>query len=92
MESLVAEYYSQSTEIFDHANSFGAQAIFLDSETIDGQATLNFRHDLEDRITDEILKPHNLGQIIGGATGTDYSYIDLFVFNIHSFLQEVLPL
>lgn len=93
MESLVAEYYSQSTEIFDHANSFGAQAIFLVFRNHqDGQATLNFRHDLEDRITDEILKPHNLGQIIGGATGTDYSYIDLFVFNIHSFLQEVLPL
>ena len=93
MESLVAEYYSQSTEIFDHANSFGAQAIFLVFRNHqDGQATLNFRHDLEDRITDEILKPQNLGQIIGGATGTDYSYIDLFVFNIHSFLQEVLPL
>ena len=93
MESLVAEYYSQSTELFDHANSFGAQAIFLVfRNSQDGQPILNFRHDLEDRIADEILKPNNLGQVIGGATGSDYSYIDLFVFDIFAFLQKVRPL
>ena len=53
---------------------------------------MNFRHDLEDRITEEILEPGNLGVITGGATGTEYSYIDLFVYNQQVFISTLLPL
>lgn len=82
LSSIVADYYHGSTEIFDHANGFGAQALYIVFQNGAGEDNiLNFRHDLEDRITEEILEPGNLGVITGGATGTEYSYIDLFVYN-----------
>jgi len=93
--SLVADYYNDSTDIFDHANSFGAQAMFLvfpNSTEGDDHQILDFRHDLEDRITEELLEPGNLGVITGGATGTEYSYIDLFVYNLRAFVKKVIPL
>lgn len=93
--SIVADYYSDSTDIFDHANNFGAQALFLVFQNDNGNdrhQILNFRHDLEDRITEEILEPGNLGVITGGATGTEYSYIDLFVYNQQAFVSTLLPL
>ena len=93
--SLVADYYNDSTDIFDHANSFGAQALFLvfpNSTDGDGHQILDFRHDLEDRITDEILEPGNLGLITGGATGTTYSYIDLLVYDFPAFIRKIRPL
>ena len=93
--SIVADYYNDSTDIFDHANNFGAQALFLvfqNDNDNDGHQILNFRHDLEDRITEEILEPGNLGVITGGATGTEYSYIDLFVYNQQAFVSTLRPL
>ena len=93
--SIVADYYSDSTDIFDHANNFGAQALFLVFQNDNGNdrhQILNFRHDLEDRITEEILEPGNLGVITGGATGTEYSYIDLFVYNQQAFVSTLRPL
>ena len=42
-----------------------------------------------DRITEEILEPGNLGVITGGATGTEYSYIDLFVYDLRAFVKKV---
>ena len=53
---------------------------------------MNFRHDLEDRITEEILEPGNLGVITGGATGTEYSYIDLSVYDFPAFAMKVRAL
>lgn len=93
LSSIVADYYHGSTEIFDHANGFGAQALYIVFQNGAGEDNiLNFRHDLEDRITEEILEPGNLGVITGGATGTEYSYIDLFVYNQQVFISTLLPL
>ena len=93
LSSIVADYYHGSTEIFDHANGFGAQALYIVFQNGAGEDNiLNFRHDLEDRITEEILEPGNLGVITGGATGTEYSYIDLFVYNLRAFVKKVIPL
>jgi len=95
LEAIVADYYNDSTEIFDHINSFGAQAVFIafpNSGDNDGQDMLNLRHDIEDRISKEILEPMNLGQVIGGATGTDGCYIDLIVYDIYAFIKVVRPL
>ena len=67
LSSIVADYYHGSTEIFDHANGFGAQALYIVFQNGAGEDNiLNFRHDLEDRITEEILEPGNLGVITGG--------------------------
>ena len=93
LSSIVADYYHGSTEIFDHANGFGAQALYIVFQNGAGEDNiLNFRHDLEDRITEEILEPGNLGVITGGATGTEYSYIDLFVYDLRAFVKKVIPL
>ena len=95
LDSIVADYYNDSTELFDHANSFGAQAMFIvfpNGNDDDGHQILKFRHDLEDRITDELLEPNHLGLITGGATGTAYSYIDLLVYDFLAFILKIRPL
>lgn len=93
LSSIVADYYHGSTEIFDHADGFGVQALYMVFQNGVGEDNiLNFRHDLEDRITEEILEPGNLGVITGGATGTEYSYIDLFVYDLRAFVKKVIPL
>ena len=80
LSSIVADYYHGSTEIFDHANGFGAQALYIVFQNGAGEDNiLNFRHDLEDRITEEILE-------------TEYSYIDLFVYDLRAFVKKVIPL
>ncbi len=93
--SVLADYYNGSSEIFDHANSFGAQALFIafpNGDGNDGNDILGFRHNMEDRIAEEILEPLNLGQVIGGATGAECSYIDLMVFDMNAFIEAVKPL
>ncbi|MDE6197378.1 MAG: hypothetical protein K2F91_05880, partial [Muribaculaceae bacterium] len=50
---------------------------------------LNLRHDIEDKITEEILDPLELGLVIGGATGTDVSYIDLIVYDYNTFEHAI---
>lgn len=93
LDSIVADYYHGSTEIFDHADGFGVQALYMVFQNGVGEDNiLNFRHDLEDRITEEILEPGNLGVITGGATGTEYSYIDLFVYDFPAFAMKVRAL
>lgn len=93
LSSIVADYYHGSTEIFDHADGFGVQALYMVFQNGVGEDNiLNFRHDLEDRITEEILEPGNLGVITGGAIGTEYSYIDLFVYDLRAFVKKVIPL
>ncbi|MDE6343646.1 MAG: hypothetical protein K2L69_02820, partial [Muribaculaceae bacterium] len=95
IDSIVADYYNDSTDIFDHVNHFGAQMVFLafpNPNDIDGSDILNIRHDIEDRISDEILEPMKLGQVIGGAAGTDSSYIDLIVYDLITFIHAVKPL
>lgn len=93
LSSIVADYYHGSTEIFDHADGFGVQALYMVFQNGVGEDNiLNFRHDLEDRITEEILEPGNLGVITGGATGTEYSYIDLLVYDLRAFVKKVIPL
>ncbi len=95
IESLVAEYYNDSTELFDHINDFGAQAVYIaypNGDVEDSNDIVSMRHDIQDRIAEEILEPMNLGQVIGGATGVGSSYIDLIVYDIYAFVDAVKPL
>lgn len=92
LESIISDYYEDSTDVFDHVNSFGAQAVFIafpNPADSDGHDVLNLRHEIEDRISGEILDPMNLGQITGGATGSCSSYIDLIVFDVLAFADSV---
>ncbi len=95
LDSVVADYYNDSTDIFDHINSFGAQAVFIafpNPDDIDGNDILNLRHDIEDRISADILEPMNLGKVLGGASGIHSSYIDLIVYDLITFIHAVKPL
>lgn len=95
LDSVIADYYNDSTEIFDHVNSFGAQVVFIafpNPDDIDSSDILKLRHDIEDGLSDEILEPMNLGQVVGGAAGTESSYIDLIVYDLITFINVVKPL
>lgn len=95
LDSIIADYYNDSTDIFDHVNSFGAQVVFIafpNPDDIDSSDILKLRHDIEDRLSDEILEPMNLGQLVGGAAGTENSYIDLIVYDLITFINVVKPL
>ncbi len=95
LDAIIADYYNDSTDIFDHVNSFGAQVVFIafpNPDDTDSSDILKLRHDIEDRLSDEILEPMNLGQVVGGAAGTENSYIDLIVYDLITFINVVKPL
>lgn len=95
LDSLVQDYYNDSTDIFDHVNSFGAQAVFIafqNPDNLEENEILNLRHNIEDKIIGKILEPMSLGQVIGGATGTQNSYIDLIVYDFDAFVNAVTPM
>ncbi len=94
-EPLVAQYYQDSTKLFDHINQFGAQAVFLtfphESEEDNRKKTLDFRYELEDRLEAELLEPDGLGILLGGAIGQECCYIDLLLFDKPAFLKKIVP-
>lgn len=95
-EPLVAQYYQNSTELFDHLNLFGAQAAFIafpfeNEQEGDSKKVLDFRYALEDRLEAELLKPEGLGLLLGGAIGQGTCYIDLLLFDEPAFIEKVVP-
>ena len=92
---ILIDYYNDSTQIFDHINTFGAQAVFIVFKNVDGSDVddmLRLRHEIEDSLSHEILEPMCLGQVIGGAFGVNHSYIDLIVFDYFTFVEMVKSL
>lgn len=91
---LLSQYYQDSTELFDHINRLGAQAVFLafpfaNENEGDGKKVLDFRYELEDRLEAELLKPEGLGLLLGGAIGQGTCYIDLLLFDQPAFIEKV---
>lgn len=94
--ALIAQYYQDSTELFDQINQFGAQAAFLvfpfdNSREETGKEILQFRNELEDRLENELLKPEGLGLLLGGAIGQGSCYIDLLLFDVPAFRDQIVP-
>lgn len=94
LDAVVADYYNDSPEIAKHLESFGARAVFLvyANGECAGNDALNFRYDLEDRLNSEIFERAAIGQVLGGASGTENSYIDLLVYDLPAFVRAVRPL
>lgn len=95
-EPLIALYYQDSPALFDHINRFGAQAMFLafpydNGQEGDARKILDFRHELEDRLEAELLKPEELGLLLGGAFGEECCYIDLLLFDEPTFMEKIIP-
>ena len=77
-------------------NRFGAQAVFIafpyeNNEEGDGKKALDFRYELEDRLSEELLAPEGLGLLLGGAVGTGTCYIDLLLFDEPAFMEKIVP-
>ena len=95
-QPLVANYYNGSTELFDQLNRFGAQAVFIafpfeNEKEGDAKKALDFRYELEDRLSEELLSPEGLGLLLGGAVGTGTCYIDLLLFDKPAFMEKIIP-
>ena len=95
-QPLVANYYNGSTELFDQLNQFGAQAVFIafpfeNEKEGDAKKALDFRYELEDRLSEELLSPEGLGLLLGGAVGTGTCYIDLLLFDKPAFMEKIIP-
>ncbi|KAA4693090.1 hypothetical protein [Bacteroides intestinalis] len=95
-QPLVANYYNGSTELFDQLNRFGAQAMFIafpfeNEKEGDAKKALDFRYELEDRLSEELLSPEGLGLLLGGAVGTGTCYIDLLLFDKPAFMEKIIP-
>ena len=95
-QPLVADYYNGLEELFNRLNRFGAQAVFIafpyeNNEEGDGKKALDFRYELEDRLSEELLAPEGLGLLLGGAVGTGTCYIDLLLFDEPAFMEKIVP-
>lgn len=95
-QPLIANYYNGSTELFDQLNRFGAQAMFIafpfeNEKEGDAKKALDFRYELEDRLSEELLSPEGLGLLLGGAVGTGTCYIDLLLFDKPAFMEKIIP-
>lgn len=77
-------------ENISYMRSVGAEYAFIAYENtgIPLEKIPEFRGNIEDMLF-SFLKTHRLGYLIGGATGTIMSYIDLLVFDISEFRQRI---
>lgn len=48
------------------------------------------RHELEDRLEAEVLKPEGLGILLGGAIGQGCCYIDFLLFDEPAFIKKIV--
>lgn len=95
-QPLLGDYYNGSTELFDRLKEFGAQAVFIcfpynNNEEGDMKKVLDFRYELEDRLSGELLAPDGLGLLLGGAIGTGTCYIDLLIYDYPAFVEKIIP-
>ncbi len=93
---LLSDYYNEITDLPDHLNQLGSEAVFLvfpnsSEEEEDKKTVLDFRYELEDRLKTELLEPDGLGLLLGGAMGEDNMYIDLLLFDKGAFLDKIVP-
>lgn len=83
---VVREYYAGCTEIVDENVGDGVVFGFLyyPNEKVDQSEMVQFRADMEDEITE---LAGDSGQILGGATGSVYSYIDCVCYDLQEFID-----
>ena len=83
---VVSSYYQGDDAIMDAHQADGViyGFLFYDNQAIEGSEVVNFRGEIEDEIAE---KTQGFGEIIGGATGLIYSYIDCICYDIASFME-----
>jgi len=83
---LISDYLSGNGEAIEAMRAVGAEYLFLayNHEHIPLDQKVPFRAPIEDAL-DELLLSRKLGRLLGGATGSVHSYIDLLVFDMDEF-------
>lgn len=87
---VLNDYYFNSSDHFDSAFENGAiyGFIFYDNTTVPRNEVVTLRADIEDDLSVR-LSNRTDADVIGGATGLHYSYIDFIVYDMSSFMQTV---
>ena len=83
---IIHSYYQGDSAIMDAHQADGVVYAFLfyDNQAIDTSEMVPFRGELEDEIAQ---KAKDYGEIIGGATGQMYSYIDCICYDVGRFVD-----
>ena len=91
---LINDYLGGTGEVIHAMRAVGAEYLFLvyNHAHVPLDQKVPYRAPIEDAL-DELLLSRNLGRLLGGATGSLNSYIDLLVFDMDEFdalVPEVL--
>jgi len=88
---LINSYLNGDRESMDYMHSVGAQYAFLvySHEFIeDSGKIVEYRGGIEDAL-EKLFNTRKIGRILGGATGSFYSYIDLLIFDMEEFNASI---
>ncbi|MGB2551976.1 hypothetical protein ACPF04_02225 [Campylobacter sp. MOP51] len=78
LTNLINEYISNKREIYNEAFELGIKFCFL---AIDNGGDVQHGFDIRGEIEEQLQSFSEVFEIIGGATGTHYAYIDMICFD-----------
>jgi len=83
---LIGEFYNGESDIFREGMENGAVFgyLFFNNDEIDRNRMVSFRGEMEEELEE---KTGDSCLVIGGATGINYSYIDVLCYDYPQFLQ-----
>lgn len=83
---VINEYYNDDPTAFRYAMENGALIGFFyyDNTRFTPQTSVAFREEMTEKLQDQI-KDRYIADVIGGATGLDYSYLDVIVYDFDAF-------
>lgn len=83
---VINEYYNDDPTAFRFAMENGALIGFFyyDNTRFTPQTSVAFREEMTEKLL-ESTKGMNIVDVIGGATGLDYSYLDVIVYDFEAF-------
>lgn len=84
--ATVNGYYNGQTEVVEENRKDGVILgfLFYNNDQVEQSEMVPFRAEIEDEIMEQAK---NSGQILGGATGHTYSYIDCICYDLGAFLD-----
>lgn len=84
---LIADYYEGESRLWDEAYSNGVVFgfVYYENSTVPRRELVTFRSMLEDEIAAKV-KSENIADMLGGATGQKYSYIDCAAYDVDALI------
>ena len=92
---MVSDYYNGNDEVYQKFMEFGAKPVFLyyyyDGEA-DSDDILDERQEIMDMLEEKVLgergSGHEIGLMIGSASGIDRLYIDMLLYDEQAFMEK----